>query len=239
MLAAPRAGKIASTTRGCRSSREPLDRVPGDAGAGHARSSTTAGRSNQRYAFWINTYNAFTVHLIVKNYPLDSIRDLGTIFSKVWDKRFIPLSALSIPRARTGTSRSTTSSTRSCVPSSRTRACTPRSTARRSAARPCGRAPSPPRTSTPSWTSRRGGGWPTPSATASTRTRRTRWYVSAIFRWFSEDFERDGGLGAPVDRPILPGRGRGVASGKDKVKRKYVELRLVAERRRAPEGPMR
>lgn len=45
----------------------------------------------QRYAFWINAYNAWTVHLIVKNYPLDSIRDLGTIFNKVWDKRFVAM----------------------------------------------------------------------------------------------------------------------------------------------------
>ncbi len=47
----------------------------------------------QRYAFWINVYNAHTVDLIVGEYPLDSIRDLGGLFSKVWDKEFIEMRA--------------------------------------------------------------------------------------------------------------------------------------------------
>ncbi|MDX2245555.1 MAG: DUF547 domain-containing protein [Bacteroidia bacterium] len=40
---------------------------------------------NDKLAFWINVYNAFTVKLIVDNYPLKSIRDLG----EPWDKKFI------------------------------------------------------------------------------------------------------------------------------------------------------
>ena len=36
-------------------------------------------------AYWINAYNAFTVKLILDNYPLKSIIDLG----KPWDKAFI------------------------------------------------------------------------------------------------------------------------------------------------------
>lgn len=48
----------------------------------------------QRYAFWINAYNAFTVHLIVDAYPVASIKDLGSMLSPVWKKRFIPLGAL-------------------------------------------------------------------------------------------------------------------------------------------------
>ncbi|MCE9594066.1 MAG: DUF547 domain-containing protein [Planctomycetes bacterium] len=48
----------------------------------------------QRYAFWINAYNAYTIHLIVKSYPLDSIKDLGGLFKSVWDKPFIPLGHL-------------------------------------------------------------------------------------------------------------------------------------------------
>lgn len=31
---------------------------------------------NEKLAYWINAYNAFTVKLIVKNYPVSSIRDL-------------------------------------------------------------------------------------------------------------------------------------------------------------------
>ena len=37
--------------------------------------------------YWINAYNAFTVDLILRNYPLKSIRDLD----KPWDQKFIQL----------------------------------------------------------------------------------------------------------------------------------------------------
>lgn len=36
---------------------------------------STLNRTEQ-YAFWLNVYNAFTVELIVDNYPVDSIRDI-------------------------------------------------------------------------------------------------------------------------------------------------------------------
>lgn len=42
---------------------------------------------NAQMSYWINAYNAFTVKLIVDNYPLKSIRDLG----KPWDRSFIQL----------------------------------------------------------------------------------------------------------------------------------------------------
>lgn len=45
----------------------------------------------QKMAFWINAYNAYTLKLIVDNYPLDTIKDLGGWFSTPWEKRFIPL----------------------------------------------------------------------------------------------------------------------------------------------------
>ena len=48
---------------------------------------------NQRYAFWINAYNAYTIKLIVEKGPVDSIKDLGGWFSSPWEKKFIPLSA--------------------------------------------------------------------------------------------------------------------------------------------------
>ena len=48
----------------------------------------------ERYAFWINVYNAFTVSLVVENYPVESIKDIGSLLSSVWKKRFIPLTAL-------------------------------------------------------------------------------------------------------------------------------------------------
>ena len=48
---------------------------------------------SQQLAFLINAYNAFTLKLIVMNYPeIDSIRDLGgLIFSSPWDIEFFHL----------------------------------------------------------------------------------------------------------------------------------------------------
>jgi len=45
-----------------------------------------------RLAFLINAYNAFTVELILRNYPgVESIRDLGNIFVSPWRMRFFKL----------------------------------------------------------------------------------------------------------------------------------------------------
>lgn len=40
-------------------------------------------------AYWINAYNAFTVSLILKNYPLNSIMDIND--GKAWDLKFIQI----------------------------------------------------------------------------------------------------------------------------------------------------
>lgn len=47
---------------------------------------------NDQLAFWINAYNAFTVKLIVTNYPVKTIKELGGSIYKVntpWDIKFI------------------------------------------------------------------------------------------------------------------------------------------------------
>lgn len=47
---------------------------------------------NEQLAFLINAYNAWTVELILTAWPeIESIRDLGSIFSSPWEKEFIPL----------------------------------------------------------------------------------------------------------------------------------------------------
>jgi hypothetical protein len=48
----------------------------------------------ERLAYWINAYNAFTVQLIIENYPLESIKDLQSslavpFINSVWDEVFI------------------------------------------------------------------------------------------------------------------------------------------------------
>ncbi|RFP66429.1 DUF547 domain-containing protein [Hymenobacter lapidiphilus] len=50
--------------------------------------------ADEKLAYWLNAYNAFTVQRIIRSYPLKSIKDLGgdKIFvNTVWDQDFIPL----------------------------------------------------------------------------------------------------------------------------------------------------
>ena len=46
---------------------------------------------NERLAFLINAYNALTVKLIVDHYPVKSIKDIGSLFSSPWKKKFFRL----------------------------------------------------------------------------------------------------------------------------------------------------
>ncbi|MCP4903788.1 MAG: DUF547 domain-containing protein [bacterium] len=41
---------------------------------------------NERIAYWINAYNILTIDLVLKHYPVESIRDIGSFFFPVWDK---------------------------------------------------------------------------------------------------------------------------------------------------------
>ncbi|HXV37589.1 MAG TPA: DUF547 domain-containing protein [Myxococcota bacterium] len=56
----------------------------------------------ERHAFWINAYNAFTIQKVIDHYPLESIRDLDRAFglSSVFANAFIPLAKLDPQRAR-------------------------------------------------------------------------------------------------------------------------------------------
>ncbi len=49
---------------------------------------------NEQMAYWINAYNAFTIKLIVRYYPIKSIKDIGTriqipFVNTPWDIKFI------------------------------------------------------------------------------------------------------------------------------------------------------
>lgn len=51
----------------------------------------------ERLAYWINAYNAFTVQLIIRNYPVKSIKELGGSIYKVntpWAKKFITIEGI-------------------------------------------------------------------------------------------------------------------------------------------------
>ena len=55
---------------------------------------TSKWSKNEKMAFWINAYNAFTVKLILDHYPINSIKDIkkGIPFvNSVWDITFIPM----------------------------------------------------------------------------------------------------------------------------------------------------
>lgn len=41
---------------------------------------------NEQLAYWINAYNAYTIKLIIDNYPINSIKDIRN----PWDEKFIP-----------------------------------------------------------------------------------------------------------------------------------------------------
>jgi len=49
---------------------------------------------NQKLAYWINAYNAFTLELILEHYPVESIKDIGSsiqipFVNTPWDIKFI------------------------------------------------------------------------------------------------------------------------------------------------------
>lgn len=48
---------------------------------------------NQRLAFWINAYNAYTIQLVRDKGPVKSIRKLGGLFGSPWEIKFIPMPA--------------------------------------------------------------------------------------------------------------------------------------------------
>lgn len=47
---------------------------------------------NERLAFWINAYNAFTIQLILDNMPLESIKDIY----RPWNKKFFSIAGIEI-----------------------------------------------------------------------------------------------------------------------------------------------
>lgn len=50
---------------------------------------TKDSSSNKKKAFWINTYNAYTIKIILNNYPLKSIRDIKIDGKTAWKIPFV------------------------------------------------------------------------------------------------------------------------------------------------------
>ncbi len=51
----------------------------------------TGWTKNEQLAYWINAYNAFTIRLITKYYPVKSIKDIGEGLGSPWDMEFIQI----------------------------------------------------------------------------------------------------------------------------------------------------
>lgn len=47
---------------------------------------------NEQFAFWVNLYNAATVDVILKNYPLESIKDIGLLGQGPWKDKALKVS---------------------------------------------------------------------------------------------------------------------------------------------------
>ena len=53
---------------------------------------TPAWTKNDKIAYWINVYNAFTIKLVVNNYPVKSIKEI----EKPWDQKFFSIDGKSM-----------------------------------------------------------------------------------------------------------------------------------------------
>ena len=47
---------------------------------------------DEQFAYWVNLYNAATVDVIIDNYPLESIRDIGLIGQGPWKDKILTVS---------------------------------------------------------------------------------------------------------------------------------------------------
>ncbi len=45
----------------------------------------------EKLAFLVNAYNGFTLDLILQNYPVKSIKDIGSVFDDRWNRKFFKL----------------------------------------------------------------------------------------------------------------------------------------------------
>ncbi len=52
---------------------------------GRSRPDQLSGR-DETLAFWINAYNILAIQMVIANYPVESIRDIGSFLRPVWDR---------------------------------------------------------------------------------------------------------------------------------------------------------
>jgi hypothetical protein len=54
------------------------------------RPSTLATRAGKQ-AYWLNAYNILALDTVIQHYPIQSIREVGTLFSPVWEREGIQI----------------------------------------------------------------------------------------------------------------------------------------------------
>ena len=146
-----------------------------------------------KLAFWINAYNILTIDLVLQHYPLDSIRDIGSFFSPVWNVEVATIEGRTLslgeieheilrkmgePRIHAAIVCASTS----CPPLARTPFTTERLGADLDAAMR-------------QWLS-------SPRKGVSIDRTRNQVSVSAIFDWFEEDLETGGGVLSTIARYV-------------------------------------
>jgi len=149
---------------------------------------------NEKLAFWINVYNILAIDLVVRNQPVDSIRDIGRLFRPVWDR----------PAGRVGRRRVT-------LDEIEHETLRPMGEPRIHVALVCASVSCPPLRRSAwqaadldaqldaAWR-----GWMADPATGLRVDRESRtFYLSRVFDWFEADFEPAGGVLAFVE-PYLP-----------------------------------
>ncbi len=52
---------------------------------------STLDSSAEKKAYWLNAYNILAIDTVLQSYPIQSIRDAGSLFSPVWEKEGIEI----------------------------------------------------------------------------------------------------------------------------------------------------
>lgn len=75
---------------GLKEDRDALDAYLKDSGA-ISLSLFQSWTKDEQLAFLLNLYNATTLQLIIDHYPVDSIKDIGSLFTSPWEKKTVLL----------------------------------------------------------------------------------------------------------------------------------------------------
>ena len=154
--------------------------------AGVCRADYETWSREQKVALWVNAYNAFTIRTILNHYPLKSIRSIGVLPGAAWRDGFISLGHLVERAAKLSLNDIEHEILRKNFPDARLHfvlVCASKSCpeVRSEAYRADGLS-----------AQFDDAGRRFLADPAKNQLEGTRWRVSSIFKWYRDDFERDG-----------------------------------------------